>query len=176
MSQKISEMTEATTLGDDDMFIIVQDSSGENRKINKSNVASSIGVKSRAFTVGVPGVSGVDYNFTSVANSDIQSIQLGGEAFVPINSAIYKVISLCTDGLNGAITANIKEGFTSASSDIADSNSLDDSGEGIVATVLGGNPSAAQSVWFSVTPSDNWDTTTSGSWKIIVSFVDTSLL
>jgi len=37
MSNKISEMTEATTIADDDLFVIVQDSSGENRRIKKSN-------------------------------------------------------------------------------------------------------------------------------------------
>lgn len=37
---KISAMTEATTIEDDDQFVIVQDSSGENRRVKMSNLTN----------------------------------------------------------------------------------------------------------------------------------------
>lgn len=128
------------------------------------------------YTVGVFGVAGVDYNFTSVANTTEQSIQLGGTDFIPIYSAAAKVVVICTDGLSGAITGTCHVGFTSGAEDIANVSGADDTGEGFIATVLGGDPTAAQSIWFSITPSANWNTITNGSWKIWITYIDNSLL
>src|SRR3990167_6099200 len=64
------------------------------------------------YTIGVPGVTGVDHNFTSVANTTEQSIQLGGTAILPANSPTISIVVKCTDGLNGGITVSTDVGST----------------------------------------------------------------
>lgn len=132
------------------------------------------------YTIGVPGVTGVDYNFTSVANTTEQSIQLGGTAILPANSPTISIVVKCTDGLNGGITVSTDVGSTAGGLDryyngVAGLGTLDaiSAGNAFAAAVMS---SSASSVYLSFTPSANWNTMTTGKWKVWVAYLDNSLL
>ena|SRR3990167_6115094 len=130
------------------------------------------------YTIGVPGVTGVDHNFTSVANTTEQSIQLGGTTIIPANSPIIQIVVKCIDGLSGVITGTCDIGVTSGASGIGGPLDLDDTNE-IISTGGLNLPStsiSATSIYFSFTPSANWDTITTGKWKVWISYIDNSLL
>lgn len=182
MSQKISEFTETTTLADDDVFVIVQDATGENRKIKKSNLVNAIGtsinLRTVEYTVGVPGVVGVDYNFTSVANTAEQSIELG-LAIIPANSTPLFILAKCEIGLNGLATGTADMGSVSGGTEFMNAANIDDTEEYGQYTSGSGISYAeptASSVFFSFTPNTNWNLLTTGSWKIWISYIDNSLL
>lgn len=131
------------------------------------------------YTVGVPGITGVDYNFTSVGNATEQSIQLGGTTIIPADSIVIagSPIIKCTEGLNGAITGTADIGTTAGGDQYIIAGNVDDTNE-IIATGNVPNPisASASSVYFSFTPSANWNTITTGKWKIWITYLDNSLL
>ncbi len=135
-------------------------------------------IRSVAYTIGVPGVADVDYNFTSAANTTQQSIQLGAAAIVPINSYLSSYAAKCVAGPNlGVVTGPVSLGKTSGGTDYLNAYaSLDDAEEFISNTMVVGTDASASSVYFSFTPSANWNTLTTGSWKVWIVIVDNSVL
>lgn len=133
-------------------------------------------LKTIKYTVGVFNVPDCDYNFTSVANANEQSIQLG-TTIIPANSPITWIVAVCQDGLNGAATATSDMGTSSGANNIWDAANLDDTND--LASNSGFaplNPSAAISLYFSIDPNTNWNLLTSGKWKIWISYIDNSTL
>jgi hypothetical protein len=134
-----------------------------------------------SYIIGAPGVTGCDHNFTSVANATEQSIQLGSTTIIPAKSLINNIISHCVDGLNGVITGTADLGNTSSGSEYKTAMNLDDTNE-----IIGAVDStssfystvsiSASSVYFSFTPSANWNTITNGKWKVWITYLDNSLL
>lgn len=64
MSKKISEMDSASTLDDNDLFVIVQDASGENRRISKTDLAVALGLPA---TGSIPSISVESGTFNRLA-------------------------------------------------------------------------------------------------------------
>ena len=128
-----------------------------------------------AYTIGVAGVAGVDYNFTSVANTTEQSIQLGASNIIPANSHILSIVAKCTDGLNGAATATTDIGNTSGGDEWMSLIDLDDTNEINSVSTQVAAKAAASSIYFSVTPDTNWDLLTTGKWKVWIVFIDNSI-
>ena len=158
--------------------------SNEETLLNKifyklSDINSALGttnLRTVVYTIGVAGTSGVDYTFTSVANTTEQSIQLGGTTIIPVKSPVIQLTAHCVTGLNGAITGTGELGLTSGSNTYMSLPALDDTDE-MAASPIGNVISAsATSVWFSFTPSANWDTITTGVWKIWITYIDNSVL
>src|SRR3990167_7726835 len=135
------------------------------------------------YTIGVPGVAGVDYNFPGGAldQANIRSVQLGGTTIIPENSPVIVIISKCIVGLNDAITGSVDIGNASEGSQFLPGATLDDTDE-IVSTdnstvdITTYVSASASSVYFSMTPSANWSTITTGTWKVWISYIDNSLL
>lgn len=139
-------------------------------------IISGTNVITKSYTIGAPGVAGCDYNFTSAANTTEQSIQLGATTIIPATSPLTSLVLVCQTGLNGAITGTIDIGKTSgtdeymSSVDVDDTNEIISVGQQVMADV------AASSVYFSMTPSANWSTITTGKWKIWITFNDNTLI
>ncbi len=143
------------------------------------NIDSAVGnLRTVAYTIGVHGVADCDYNFASVANTTEQSIQLGATTIIPANSIVIIMIAKCTDGLNGVITGTGDIGTTSGGIEYMDSANIDDTNDitSSLTSPLAVIFASASSVWFSFTPSANWNTITNGKWKIWISFIDNSSL
>lgn len=130
-------------------------------------------VKTVSYTVGMPGVSGTDYNFTSVANANEQSIQLGATTIIPANSPIEKIVIKCTAAPTtaGALAdvGNTDGGDEWMSAIIMDTLNAINS----VSTQVVANASAS-SIYFSVTPGGNWNLQLVGSYKIWITYTDNS--
>jgi len=131
----------------------------------------SLGGSSFSYTIGVPGVTGVDYNFTSVANMLEQSIQLGLVNIIPADSIVLAIRVKCTASITssaGAVTANCDVGNTSGGDewisviDMSDGNDIQSVGTQVSAMAT------ASSIYFSITPTRNWNTLTAGKWEITI--------
>lgn len=122
---------------------------------------------SRSYTIGAPGVTGVDYNFTSVGNANEQSIQLGAANIVPANSPVTEIVVKCTATLVGG-TATTDIGLTSGSDEYISSYPLSISGDITSASAQIVPSSNTTSIYFSITPSANWNTLSGGTWKISI--------
>lgn len=132
-------------------------------------------IRTLVYTVGVAGVTGVNHSFTSAANTTEQSLRLGGTDIIPLNSIPLSITAKCIDGLSGAITGTVDVGKTSGSTTYMAAVNLDDTDD-VYRTVytLNGDATTASSVYFSMTPSANWDTITAGKWKVWVTYIDNS--
>ena len=109
-----------------------------------------------------------------------QSIQLGGTTIIPKYSIPSEITVLCITGLSGIISGDIDIGRTSGSNEYFNTQIIDDTNE-IQKTVIGNlavgtEYSIATSVFFSLTPDANWNTITSGKWKIFICYIDNSNL
>ena len=128
--------------------------------------------KTVSYTIGAPGVTGVDYNFTSVANMTEQSIQLGATTIVPANSPIINIVAKCTTApASGNLTVDV--GSTSGGDEYLSSllysalNDINSGGEFQA-------KASAGSVYFSGTPSVNWSSFTLAVFKVWVTYSDNS--
>ena len=140
-------------------------------------VASNI--RTIKYTVGVAGTTGCNHLFTSVANTTEQGIQLGGTTIIPASSCVLSLIIKCVEGLSGAVTGTADVGLTSGANDYMAAVNLDDTDEMIQFTAGSGAvliSASATSVYFSFTPSANWNTITTGKWTVYISYIDNSIL
>lgn len=131
-------------------------------------------IKTKVYTVGVAGTTGVNHLFTSVADSVEQSIRLGGTDIIPVNSVVLSIQAKCITGVNtGTGTADM--GKTSGSTTFMAAVNIDNTDE-IYRTVytLNGDATTASSVYFSFTPSALWNALTAGKWRIWVTYIDNS--
>lgn len=175
----------ATTKSNGESILVVAEDL--NAVIDQLNIiisgSGTPNIRTVAYTVGVYGVTGVDYNFTSVADHVKQSIQLGATTIIPKNSRPFHVAVKCTLGISGAATGVVNLGLTSGSNEymIGTGTGLIDDTDEIYTNItpsmtLGTTYSAATSVYFSFDPDTNWDTITSGTWKIHITYIDNSIL
>ena len=158
------------------MDILVRNADGS-YSWKPSNIVPANNLLTVAYTIGVFGVPDVDYNFASVANTAEQSIQIGAAAIMPANSCPIQIIIKCIDGLNGAITGTSDVGSTSVGNDYISAADVDDTNDMYRSTSGTGSFNiivSASSVYFSFTPSANWNTITTGKWKIWISYIDNS--
>lgn len=171
-----STIEQAAGIAADDQFLIIQDSSGQSKRITQGAILSSSGnnLKTIAYIIGVAGTADCDYNFTSVANTTKQSIQLGATTIIPVYSPIIITSVLCELGLNGIITGTVDLGTTSGGTEIASGLVVDDTGE--VSSTSAVPRTTATSVYFSFSPSANWNTITTGKWQIWISYIDNSII
>lgn len=135
-------------------------------------------LKTVEYTVGVAGVTGVDYNFASVADHLQQDVQLG-VSIIPADTPVLMVTIKCIDGFNGAaIMEYIALGKTAGTNEYYSGGAaLDDTNETASQPSSAGTPSvSASSVWFAVDPDTNWNVLTNGKWKIWITYIDNSLL
>ena len=123
------------------------------------------------YTIGAFGVAGCDYNFASAANANEQSIQLGATTIIPALSPVFRMTTVCLDGLNGAITGTSDVGLTSGSAEYMSAVNVDDTNEIAVMTVNVVPQLAASSIYFSFTPNANWNTITNGKWTTTIYFL-----
>lgn len=136
----------------------------------------------KKYIIGVAGTTGCDHLFSSVANSTKQSIQLGGTTIIPAKALILAISGVCDEGLSGVITGDAAAGTTSGGgqyfSEGGTGNSFDDTNDAL--QMIGGSTTlfpipTASSVYFSFTPSANWNTITTGKWTIYISYIDQAL-
>ncbi len=157
------------------MEVLVQQTDGSYKFQDIDSVVGNL--RTVAYTVGVYGVADCDYNFASAGNTTEQSIQLGATTIIPAKSYVISMSAICLDGLNGAITGSADWGSTSGSAEYLSSANIDDTDE--MALSLNANlviSSSAHSIYFSFTPSANWNTITHGKWTIYISYIDNSSL
>jgi len=141
----------------------------ESRAVIRALIASKGAVLSSfRYTIGAPGVAGCDYNFTSVANTTEQSIQLGGTTIIGANDAVVSMVVVCITGMNGIITGILDVGITSGSAEYINSNPLPVQGATMSVGQVTYPLTTESSVYFSVTPDANWSTMTQGKWSIEV--------
>ena len=162
----------------------------ETQFANLIDTVTASNVRTLKYIVGVAGVTGCDHNFTSVANTTEQSIQLGGTTIIPLKSWIIGSVILCTATVSGAATATVdlgttsggtENGFSGINSYTVDVINVRRYSSAIVSNSISVSPKSAAtdvatSVYFSATPSANWDTLTTGKWEIFITWVDNSIL
>src|SRR3990167_3707459 len=142
---------------------------------NLIDTITSSNLKTIKYIVGVAGITGCNHNFTSVANTTEQSIQLGGTTVVPADSVPLAILIKCVDGFNGAITGVTDLGTTSGGSEFQGAFTVDDTNEFyqvIPGTGVSLASNSASSVYFSITPNANWNTITAGKWNIYLTYID----
>ena len=135
----------------------------------------STNIRTIVYKVGVAGVTGCDYNFTSTADALQQTIQLGGTDIIPVKSPVTQLVVHCTDGLNTG-TGSGKLGLLTGANTYMSLTLLDDTDETQASSIGNKISSAISSVWFSYTPSANWNTLTNGTFRIFITYIDNSLL
>lgn len=134
---------------------------------------ASSNVTTTSYTVGMPGVSGVDLNFTSAANSNQQSKQLGAAAIIPPNSVIQSIVIKCiTAPTTAGAVADV--GNTSGGSEWMSSIPMDTLNAVQSVSTQVSAQSSASSIYFSITPGANWNTQTNGVWKIWITTINNS--
>lgn len=127
--------------------------------------SSTSPVRKFSYTVGLAGVAGCDYNFTSVANMTEQSIQLGATTIVAAYSVVSSIVASCSVAMvGGNATADIG---TSSGSDewlsafpLSTLNATTSVSANVAASATAG------SVYFSMTPDANWNTLSAAKWII----------
>ncbi len=139
-------------------------------------------VKTLKYSVGLAGISGVDYNFSSIPGHAAQTVFLGGIEIIPQRSRVIDVIVICTEDLSmGAATATVSVGSTSGGTDYINAATVDDVGEmaGLTAgsapiAVLSNSPTG---VYFTVDPDTAWNDPSmqTGSWEIYITYIDNSI-
>ena len=129
--------------------------------------ASNSPVKKLEYTVGLFGVADCDYNFASAANTTEQSIQLGAAAVIPASSPITSMVVKCNVGITGG-TGTIDVGKTSGAADYISEADLDATNDITSVSAQVAADVAASSVYFSMTPSANWNTLTLAKWTITI--------
>lgn len=131
-------------------------------------------LRKKSYTIGVADVSGCDYNFTSVANTTEQSIQLGATTIIPAASPVNSIVAKTLVALvGGTQTSDIGVGSGTdeyvAGADLSSLNAIASCSQVIT-------PSAStSSVYFSVTPSANWSLLSAGKWKVDIFYIDNTL-
>ena len=129
----------------------------------------SLSGRSLSYTIGVPGATGVDYNFSSVANMDEQSIQLGATDIIPADAIIFAVWVKCQGTITssaGAVSATCDVGNTLGGDewistiDMSAINTIQSVGTQVSAKAT------ASSIYFSITSTQNWNTLNGGKWAI----------
>lgn len=138
-----------------------------------SQIIAGAYLKKVSYTIGAPGVTGVDYNFTSAANMTEQSIQLGAAAIIPASSPIASIVARCTTALVGG----------GSSSDVGKSSGSDEYLSTIDLSALNAINSAgpfpaliaASSVYFSAIPDANWSTLSAWVIEVDIFYYDTTI-
>ena len=133
-------------------------------------------IKTVEYTVGVSGVTGVDYNFNAAANTTEQAIQLGAGDIIPGTACIINIVAKCTTGLSGVITGTLDMGASPGATDFINAEGIYTTNAITRANAMGTVSNSASSVYASFTPSANWDTITSGAWKFWITYIDNSAL
>lgn len=121
----------------------------------------------KIYTVGLFGVAGCDYNFASAANTTEQSIQLGATTIIPALASVTSIIGTCSVAMVGG-TATADIGITSGSDEYFAAvplSSLNETWSSSASVVASG---VATSIYFSITPSANWNTLSLCKWQIKV--------
>lgn len=126
--------------------------------------------------VGVAGVTGVDANFTSVANTTAQNLDLG--ALIPAKCFVEYAMIECLTAFGTTETLAVRLGTASTGQQLIAAADCNDAGA-IIASALGSNPlatpvAAATNIFLGATPSANWSTVTTGKWVIKVKITRTA--
>lgn len=127
-------------------------------------------------TLGVPGKAGVDFTFTSAANTTAQNKNLG--ALFPAGSLPLNINIQCTEDVEDASdpqTMTFVTGKTSAQNDLIASNTCDEAGD-ILNQAAGSSPifivsAADTNVWVQGTPGANWSTLEKGTWLVTATYI-----
>lgn len=130
-----------------------------------------------AYTIGIASATGMNHNFSSAANANEQSIQIGSAAIIPANSPIVSVVVKCIEAITdsgGATTALNDVGNTSGGDEIISSVTLETLSEILSVSAQVAAVASASSVYFSITPGVNWNTLLTGKWKIWITYNDNS--
>lgn len=174
-STKFDQLNKAGYVNNNDMQVYVVNDLKllENQDIDLqaqiNNIPGAAKIQKLSYTVGVNGVT-ADYNFISVANTTEQSIQLGATTIIPaLASTTSIIVSVTAAPAGGTTTVDI--GVTSGSDEyfsgvaLSTLNSTSSSSAAVVASGV------ATSIYFSVTPSANWNTITLAKWIINIYYL-----
>jgi hypothetical protein len=135
-----------------------------------NGVSGSTFFKQASYTIGAPGLAGCDYNFTSAANANEQSIQLGATTIIPsaspIQSIKYQTLATLVGGTETSDIGNTSGGDEYISS--IDMSALNTIGSAGSFPAVNG----ASSVYFSATPSANWNTLSLWKVKVTIYYID----
>jgi hypothetical protein len=124
-------------------------------------------------TIGMPGVAGMDQNFTSAANANEQSLQLWLTDIIPANSVIKSLVIKCTQSPTTA-GALADAGNTSGGDEWMSAIPMDTlNAINSVSTQVSAK-AAASSIYFSITPGGNWNLQLLGKYKIWITLNDNS--
>lgn len=126
-------------------------------------------IKKLSYTVGVNGVT-ADYNFTSVANTTKQSIQLGATTIIPALATTTSTIATASIALVGG-TAVADIGVTSGSDEYISGVALSSLNATTSSSAAVAASGIATSLYFSVTPSANWNTLSLAKWTINIYYL-----
>lgn len=133
-------------------------------------------VKTKKFTIGAPGVTGCNFNFTSAANTTEQVIDLGNSV-VPALARILDVKTVTEVAFTPDPTTLVMETGTSssgaeliASATIKAANAITACAHTFALSVA---PNAAAShVYCSATPGANWSTITAGKVAVYITYIE----
>jgi hypothetical protein len=134
----------------------------------------------KSYIIGTPGVPGCDYNFTAVANSNNQSIQLPS---VPAGCPVTIMYIQCLEGDNynfvfvGAGTANGNTNYSPLIQMASPGNGAQQQILINPANALNDYPAEIipSEVWFNGQSNDTtWDTLEAYKFKLVLAYFDTS--
>lgn len=129
-----------------------------------NSVITGAALIKKSYTIGIFGVSGCDYNFASAANTTEQSIQLGS-SIIPALSSVTSLIASCSIALVGG-TATCDIGVTSGSDEYASGVALSSLNATLSSSAAVAASGVATSIYFSVTPSANWNSLSAAKWTV----------
>jgi hypothetical protein len=131
-------------------------------------------VKTVKKTIGAPGITGCDFNFTSAANVTAQNIDLG--SIVPANARVLEVRIRNVATFTGLTSLAITAGNASAGAQFLASvqcytlNTIVGTLLALLWTVVPTN--AASKVWIGATPGANWSLATAGKLEVNVIYIE----
>lgn len=169
-SSKFNTRGKASFVNNEDMQVYTYNDLAmlENQDIDLQNQINAIPgaakLQKLSYTVGVVGVT-ADYNFTSVANTTEQSIQLGTTTVIPALATVSSIVASVTVApVGGTTLADI--GITSGSDEYISGFALSVLNTTTSSSAAVGASGLATSIYFSITPSANWNTITLAKWII----------
>lgn len=159
--------------------------SSSNKELINRNLIDNGVVKTIKVTIGVPGATGVNQNFTSAANKTEQGLQLTGTTLLPAFCKLVGILIVCTVDFTGSAGDetgfSCKIGTSSGGTQIANGVNVDDindlNSKYFIADTLLPPVSTATSIYISATPTvNNWNEFSAGKITCWVTYIDNNAI
>jgi len=148
---------------------------GTKREQLTLNGAAFSNVKTVKITIGAPGKSGYDFNWTSAANVTAQHKDLG--TIIPALARVLDVKAVTEEVHTGAVSLAVTVGNASAGAQFVASTALYALNSiASLAHTAGFNNApviAASKIWVGGTPGANWSLMTAGKISVYVTYIET---